>query len=296
MDKIAQSEACLGTKIRTFWKPWYLESWERRQVEETHSEQQGMRGGDRVKTWERTGLLNANEKVSPRRVVWFGIRRCWWPKKQVPDVRRPECKRLRIQEMWRDLRWRQATPGRSLNEAGERPIWNVGSEEVLLAVWVCNLSWGYVWGGGLYSLSLSPSVQQIGNIVETLRYKGESGTKLSSRTPRGGKTKWKSLIHVQLFVTPWTIQSLEFSRPEYWSGQPIPSPGDLPYLGIKLGSPALKADSLPTELQGKPRILEWIAYPFSRGSSLPKNQTGVSCIAGRFFTIWATREVPVWTF
>ena len=173
MDKIAQSEACLGTKIRTFWKPWYLESWERRQAEETHSEQQGMRGGDRVQTWERTGLLNANEKVSPRRVVWFGIRRCWWPKKQVPDVRRPECKRLRIQEMWRDLRWRQATPGRSLNEAGERPIWNVGSEEVLLAVWVCNLSWGYVWGGGLYSLSLSPSVQQRGNIVETLRYKGE---------------------------------------------------------------------------------------------------------------------------
>ena len=38
-------------------------------------------------------------------------------------------------------------------------------------------------------LSLSPSVQQIGIKVETLRYKGESGTKLSSRTPRGGKTK-----------------------------------------------------------------------------------------------------------
>ena len=37
-------------------------------------------------------------------------------------------------------------------------------------------------------------------------------------------------------------------------------------------------------------MLEWIAYPFSRGSSLPKNQTGVSCIAGRFFTNWAIRE------
>ena len=40
------------------------------------------------------------------------------------------------------------------------------------------------------------------------------------------------------------------------------------------------------------RILEWVAIPFSRGSSYPRHQTGVSCIAGRFFTIWATREAP----
>ena len=44
--------------------------------------------------------------------------------------------------------------------------------------------------------------------------------------------KWKSLSHVQLSATPWTIQSMEFSRPEYWSGQPFPSPGDLPSPGI----------------------------------------------------------------
>ena len=36
--------------------------------------------------------------------------------------------------------------------------------------------------------------------------------------------------------------------------------------------------------QGSPRILEWVAYPFSRGTSQPRNQTGVSCIAGGFFT------------
>ena len=40
------------------------------------------------------------------------------------------------------------------------------------------------------------------------------------------------------------------------------------------------------------RILEWIAIPFSRRSSWPRNQTWVSCISGRFFTIWATREAP----
>ena len=37
-------------------------------------------------------------------------------------------------------------------------------------------------------------------------------------------------------------------------------------------------------LKGSPRMLEWVAYSFSRGSSQPRNRTGVSCIAGRFFT------------
>ena len=38
------------------------------------------------------------------------------------------------------------------------------------------------------------------------------------------------------------------------------------------------------------RILEWLAIPFPRGSSQPRDRTQVSCIAGEFFTIWATRE------
>ena len=175
---------------------------------------------------------------------------------------------------------------------------------------------------------------------------------------------------------------MELSRPEYWSGKPFSSPGDLPIPGIEPRSPALPVDSLPTEPKGSPRILEWmlshfngvqlsatlwtsahqaplsmefsrqeywsglpfpslvikyevsemkslscvqlfvtpwtvayqappsmgfskqeywsglpfrflpewVAHPFSRGSSLPRNQTGVSCIAGGFFTSWAIRE------
>ena len=64
------------------------------------------------------------------------------------------------------------------------------------------------------------------------------------------------LICVQLFVTQWTVdyqvpQSMGFSRQEYWSGLPFPSSGDLPNPGIEPGSPALQADFLPTELQGK---------------------------------------------
>ena len=59
--------------------------------------------------------------------------------------------------------------------------------------------------------------------------------------------------------TPWTIQFMEFSRPEYWSGLPCPPPRDLPNPGIKPRSPELPADSLPTEPPGKPLLI--YAYP-----------------------------------
>ena len=59
-------------------------------------------------------------------------------------------------------------------------------------------------------------------------------------------------------MTPWTVVhqfplSMGFSRQEYWSGLPCPLPGDLPNPGIKPRSPALQADSLPAEPQGKPK-------------------------------------------
>ena len=68
----------------------------------------------------------------------------------------------------------------------------------------------------------------------------------------------KSLSRVRLFVTPWTVAhqaplSMGFSRQEYWSGLPFPSPGDLPDPGIKPRSPALQADALTSETPGKPK-------------------------------------------
>ena len=48
--------------------------------------------------------------------------------------------------------------------------------------------------------------------------------------------------------------SVGFSRQEYWSRLPFPSPGDLPNPGIEPRSPALQTDSLPSELPGKPRL------------------------------------------
>ena len=68
--------------------------------------------------------------------------------------------------------------------------------------------------------------------------------------------------HVGLFVTPWTIAhqaplSMGFSRQEYWSRLPFPSPGDLPNSGIKSVSPALAGKFFTTEPPGKPQHYTW---------------------------------------
>ena len=112
-----------------------------------------------------------------------------------------------------------------------------------------------------------------------------------------------------------------FSRQEHYSGQPFPSPGDLPNLGIEQRPSALAGGFLtpgPPEKPPNPpaveeseaevkvaqscltlcdpmdcplhgilqaSILEWVAFLFSRGSSQPKDQTQISHMAGKFFTI-----------
>ena len=71
------------------------------------------------------------------------------------------------------------------------------------------------------------------------------------------KVKVKLLSRGQIFATPWTVAyeappSMGFSRQEYWSGVPLPSPGDLPNPGIESESPALEADTSTSEPPGKP--------------------------------------------
>ena len=73
----------------------------------------------------------------------------------------------------------------------------------------------------------------------------------------------KLLSRVWFFATLWTVAcqaplSRGFSRQEYWSGLPFPSPGDLPKPGIEPGSPALQADALSSELPGKLQNLIYI--------------------------------------
>ena len=74
----------------------------------------------------------------------------------------------------------------------------------------------------------------------------------------------KSLSRVQLFATPWVVAyqtppSMGFSRQEYWSGLPFPSPGDLPDPGIEPRSPELEADALTSEPLSC-AVLDW-EYP-----------------------------------
>ena len=63
--------------------------------------------------------------------------------------------------------------------------------------------------------------------------------------------------------------------------------GIFPILGLNPGLPHCRQILYQLRHQGSPRTLEWVAYPFSSGSSPPRNGTGISCIAGRFFTNWA---------
>ena len=85
-------------------------------------------------------------------------------------------------------------------------------------------------------------------------------------------SEWvKSLSRVQLFVTPWAVAyqtslSVGFSRQEYWSGLPFPSPGNLPDPGIEPGSPALEAD--PLSHKGSP----WIRLVLHK-----RDPTGLLC-------------------
>ena len=123
--------------------------------------------------------------------------------------------------------------------------------------------------------------------------------------------------------------STGFSRQECWSGLPFPFPksescsvlsnslwphgldspwnspgqntgvgrlsllqGIFPTQGLNPGLPHCRRILYQLSRQGSPRILEWVAYPFSSRSSQPRNWTGMSCIAGGFFTNWAMREAP----
>ena len=107
---------------------------------------------------------------------------------------------------------------------------------------------------------------------------------------------YDNVIHVLLFATPWTIQSMEFSRPEYWRELPFPSAGDLPNPGSEPRSPTLQVDSLPAEPPGKPKdtgvgnlcILQGIFLIQESG------RTRVFCIAGGFSTSWATRDAQLY--
>ena len=178
-----------------------------------------------------------------------------------------------------------------------------------------------LWGGKLPVFYFSKTPLIIQNCLVLMRknktaigLQSESGLVVSnSLQPHGLYSPWNSpgqntgvgsLSLLQgIFTTAhcsWILHQLSHQRsPRIWSGQPIPSPADLPDSGIKLGSPALQADSLLASYQRSQcslprfsvhgifhaRVLEWVAISFSRGSSQPRDQTQVSSTVGRRFTV-----------
>ena len=100
---------------------------------------------------------------------------------------------------------------------------------------------------------------------------GKNGQSLIlSGSPGMAEGCWAQCVSVCVCVCVWVAQS----HPTLWDSMECSLPGS----------------SVHGILQA--RILEWVAIPFSRGSSWPRGWTWDSCIAGRFFTIWATREDP----
>ena len=92
------------------------------------------------------------------------------------------------------------------------------------------------------------------------------------------KWKWRCSVMSRLFAIPWTVAyqappSMGFSRQEYWSGLPFPSPGGLPKPGIEPWSPALQTDALLSEPPGKPVL-------YRGGKNL--NESGYICACGWF--------------
>ena len=87
--------------------------------------------------------------------------------------------------------------------------------------------------------------------------------------------------------TDYVVHGILQARILEWVAFPF-SRGIFPTQGLNPGLPHCRRILYQMSHKGRPRILEWVAYPFSKGSSQPSNWTGVSCIAGGFFTSWPT--------
>ena len=98
------------------------------------------------------------------------------------------------------------------------------------------------------------------------------------------KVKVKSLSRVQLLATPWTVAyqappSMGFSRQEYWSGVPFPSPGDLSNPRIKPASPSFQADALTAEPPGDPGSIPGSGRLAGEGIDYPLQYSWASLVA-----------------
>ena len=181
--------------------------------------------------------------------------------------------------MYREvLTWSQASLCRKPGRASPRKLWLLlhwGYTEATSWLYYMRLYYGCCYsccvsqeGGRVMAamparrenVSAVPTAPRVSFQPFSSRFAHPGSASSVERVNRISNTSAQLFICVWLFVTPWTVAcqaslSMEFSRPEHWNGP---------------------------------------AIPFSRGSSLPRDRTQDSHIAGRFFTFWVTREAIVY--
>ena len=125
--------------------------------------------------------------------------------------------------------------------------------------------------------------------------KHRNTSKLTTLKPRHNLFNWKKVKVAHSCPTlcdpiGYTVHGILQARILEWVASPFSRESSQPRDWTQVSH--MQVDSLPAEPQGQPRNTE--TYPFSSGSSQLRNPTGVSCIAGRFFTNWAIREALSW--
>ena len=124
------------------------------------------------------------------------------------------------------------------------------NQSCILSPWLFNLYAEYIMCNAELD-EAQAGIKILGWNINNLSYADDINFIAESKS-----SEVKSLSHVRLFATPWTVAHqvpppMGFSRQEYWSGLPFPSPGDLPDPGIESRSPALQADALTSEPPGQ---------------------------------------------
>ena len=156
-----------------------------------------------------------------------------------------------------------------MQETQETQVWSLGWEDLLeksMAIHSNILAWRLPQTekpGGLQSMGSQKSQIQLTIWTTTT-------TKWWGHVSLRWWVKVKLLSRVWLLVTPWTVAyqappSMGFSRQEYWSALPFPSPGDLPDPGIEPGSPAFQADALTSMMRLCNRTWQELPAPSIQG-------------------------------
>ena len=126
---------------------------------------------------------------------------------------------------------------------------------------------------------------QLNNIMQQIEFRSRLWIHLSFFYFNWSISSVQLLSHVWLFVTPWTSPGQNTVVGSFSLLQRI-----FPNQGSNPGLLNYRRILYQLSHRGSPRILEWVAYPFSSGSFWRMNRTGVSCITGWFFSNWAIRE------